>query len=206
MSIIAVFMNREFALVGVDTAAPTPSGDIADISKLVPLVHMNAVIAYRGCAMFLEMLFAACHAQGGTADTLIERLPQILAETSGAFVHQARQMGFSDPALLEVHDVVFVGWSDLTSCMVCHAYHQECLADGFADQKIESWFAAPWDSSRLQMPATRNLDDLIEVANAQVRLIRTEAPGATAGGRLITALIVKDRMSISNMANLGIGH
>lgn len=203
MSIIAVFMSRQFALVGVDTAAPTPSGGLADISKLIPLVHMNAVIAYRGCAMFLEVLFAACHAQGGSADTLIERLPRILTETSGAFVHQARSMGISDPELLEVHDVVFVGWSDLAACMVCHAYHQECLKDGFADREIESWFAAPWDSSRLQMPETRNLDDLIEVANAQVQLIRTEAPGATAGGRLISALIVKDRMSISSVANLG---
>ena len=143
MSIIAVFVNDDCALVGVDTATFTPSGDAAELSKLVPLVHMGAVIAYRGCALFLETFFGMCHMQGGDFDALIDRMPAILTETSRAFTFNARQMGVTDPTLLESHNVVLVGWSARAGRICCLGYEQKPAAKEFVGQEYSAWYFAP---------------------------------------------------------------
>lgn len=129
-------------------------------------------------------------------------MPEILTETSRAFTFTARQMGFTDPALLETHNVVLVGWSERARRICCRAYDQQPGAGGFVGQEYLSWYFAPGIQSVMQIPANRNIEDLIEVANAQVRRMHAEASGEAAGGRLITALIIKDRMTISNQCEL----
>lgn len=201
MSIVAVFVDDDRALVGVDTEVFGPDGAPASISKMVPMVHMNAVLAYRGTAMFLEMLFGACHRQGGTFDSLADQLPEILGALSVEFAAVAAHLGYRG-AQIEAHNLVFVGWSDAQKRMVCWGFDQSTQADGFQRAEYRNWYGAPGIRSRITLPLDRDIAALKLVASAQVQLMHEAAPGEPAGGRLIVAQLTETHMTIGAVCDL----
>lgn len=191
MSIIAAFRDDETVTIAVDTATFAPDGSPASISKMVPLVHMPAVLAYRGCALYLEMLFASCHSKGGTFDKLLDAMPSIISEAMPQFHNFAGQLGLTDPQMLEKHDIVLAGWSEREGRMVCRSYLQERAADGFNIEDVRRMFGAPWDPSLISLAP-----DVKRFADAQVRKMHREAPHAAAGGRLMVARLSREGMTI----------
>lgn len=197
MSLICAFVTPQAVTVAVDTAVIASDGSMSSTSKMVPLVHYPAVIAYRGCALFLEMIFSGCHAIGGTFDDLLEAMPKLLVEVTPQFRRLAQQLGTTDERLLGTHNVILAGWSERQGRMICRAYAQDSADEGFGVDDIQNMYGAPWDSSLIALAP-----DVMRFASAQVRLMHAKAPEATVGGRLIVARITKDGLSVQHAGDL----
>ena len=203
MSIYIVYLSPTSVTVGVDTEGRREDGSAVSVSKAIPLVHMNAIIAYRGSALFLSILFICCHQQGGEFDALVDRMPGIIQETQVAARQAAQTLGITDQSILDKHDIVLAGWSSLAGRMVAYKWSVE-NGDTEATQRrsVNTWICGPWDASLPEPIPHRGTEDMIRMASAQVRLLHEKEPKASAGGRLIVAHITRKGMHIASVADL----
>lgn len=192
MSILNVWLFRDRALVGVDTDAVSSEGQHYEVSKMLPIPHINAVLACRGSLALLGCVFVQLMiSDTGDFDVLADRLP---AATQQAFDGPLRDL---PPELHSAGDViVLVGWSPRLRRMRTLEVSREPGAAVFTLEETEQHYIAPWDPSIEGAPDPANLQSMMALAEAQVGLIRRTYPNGAAGGRLIMAVIYEKGMQI----------
>lgn len=202
MSILDVWITPESALVGVDTETFAPDGTAASISKMIPLPHMNAVLACRGHVLFFQAIFGACHASGGNFDALLDKMPELLRGAFSMAMESAPLLGMEDTSPLDNQTIVLVGWSLRQGRMIGREYVQESREIGFMVDGITPYHLAPWDQSLSRLPDPKTPADMGELAKAQTQLLHDKAPGAAAGGRFLIAEISRQGMKIEGVCDL----
>lgn len=208
MSILNAWVERHRALIGVDTEAArgTERGiERSQVAKMVPLVHLNAVIAGRGAIEFMSSLANHCQLSGASFDQLLSMFSQSLAEMESQ-VHQAVARGFEAvtgrqlPAFPEHQEIVLVGWSRGSQRFEGRAWTR--TIEGYVANDIAPDHIGVWDESLAKFPQPSSPLSMKRLASAQVELLRTHEPGVGAGGDFIVAELEPERMMIHNLGQL----
>lgn len=201
MSILNVWLTPDCATVGVDTETIALNGTTGHTSKLIPLIHMNSVIACRGQLLFLTILFEICHSNPiYDLDNLLAALSENLSALFKKFLEVGGTVGIPDTPNLDGNEVIVVGWSNQLKRIIGRAYIQTNRADGFHEKEIDGRYIAPGD---MTLPVrTASPEDIERLVLAQVRLTDEKAPGEAAGGRFIIADLSRDLMTIRPLFDL----
>lgn len=203
MSILNVWLERDLALVGVDTEAMSHTGGMVQGSKMLPVPHLNAVLAGRGTSVLLVSVFAQLVIRDcGGFDDLADRLPSMVEKafkgTIGGFplryIHRA--------AYLRGHEIVLVGYSPKQKRMRAVEVVRQAGAKAFTVEETEREYVTPWHESIASAPSPANLGAIAKLAMAQVNLIKRTYPAAPAGGRLLVAEIFETRMVVRTVCEL----
>lgn len=207
MSIVNAFVNPDCGVVCADTEAGQDGGPYIEVSKLVPLPHMNAIIAFRGSVLFLSGALTGVFVSGCDFDELSGQMPDILklasdkaVELCSRFVHTA-SMTREEAGCGEA---IIVGFSPAMSRVVGHHFTRKTLDHGFVETNNIRYFSAPaWDGINLNLqdihtqPSKENMKSL---ALSQLCLMRErEKDGLATGGRLIFAEVRQSGMTIESV-------
>ena len=201
MSIVNAWVGPENAWVGVDTGATHVDGVTREASKMVPLVHLPAVIAGRGCAAFLPAVVCNSMLKLLEFDELAAAMPEILRETFDDICKANTDAGKDLPADFDKETIVLVGWSRRRQKMLAFEYVQQNRESGFLSRSIGPYYFSPWIAGRPGPLFRHPLDSasMIELAESQICLIDEHAPDAAGGGRYLVAYFDKQRMSIETI-------
>jgi hypothetical protein len=201
MSILNAWAERETALVAVDSEALGPNGERMAAEKLFALPLSRAVFSGRGDAGFLTMVALAL-ATGGhksrSLDYLAGLLPALLPVLARSYPQVAAAQGMPLDRL-PPQTVVLVGWSDTAQRMRLCEFEIEGDAVAHA---TPAHHVAPWDASIDHLTKARTVPDIIDLAEAQVRLMRERAPDAAAGGTLTVAHITRHSITVGPVHQL----
>lgn len=197
MTILNVWVERERALMAVDTEIVMPWGQRHQCAKMIPLIHLNAMIAARGHLVFFAYLFKALHCEAlSDFDALLDRMPRMLPLADEDARKAVRQLGVTDTGFLDNQTIVACGWSAKAGRMFAREWSQDDLARGFISEHVEPFFVSPWDPSIDHIPDPTTHAAMAVLAQAQCKLMREKAPDAAAGGKLIVAEINQRGMQI----------
>ena len=201
MTLLNIWLEREHAMVGVDTATsftrPDGSplevegyadGASFDITKLVPIAHLNAVLSARGIAAFLPQVFFRIQMQPfDSVDDVFEQMLPMLDQCFVGLEHIAAQQGvLADPR----QEVVLVGWSARQARMRGMYYVQHTVEAGFEGNEIDEVLICPWDDDAQGCPEDPvDRDAMLRLMRAQVADARERHPAVAAGGRFVVAEI-----------------
>lgn len=203
MSLVNVWISPDRALVGVDTEGVTLDGTHNEVSKMIPLVHANLVLATRGHMGFLNALFGTSYAVGGDFDAIVEKMPMILSYAFNHLMSQASSAGVADQGNFDRQDAFIVGWSRKHCRMLGMSYSQETAKDGFTGREIDSWCVSPWEDPGVMPPIPNTPEVLKEVARTQASFASDPRSEAAVGGRLLVAEITRDGIIITSRCDLG---
>lgn len=196
MTILNILVEHQRALVGVDTEAITADGTRFQVSKLLPVVHLNAVLTGRGAAVVQLGLWAWICATRHDLDTV--------ADEAAAFLNMAFKSTEPQPSEPPVQQAIaLVGWSPRQSRIIGRVFTREDLATGFVARDIAQYYWAPLDPSFGEMSYFHDMGGLENLARAQERLITEKEPAAAAGGRLICAKITRCSVEIYGPLDVG---
>jgi hypothetical protein len=199
------WVEPERALVGVDTeVAMLGVKALGSVNKLFILIHLNAVLAFRGNLRFAAVLLAHCQNPCSNFDELLDRMPAFVRI---AFRQMTRSLSLIERIRvgksLDEQSVVLVGCSARAGRMIGRAYEQESRETGFVVEDLNPYYNAPWDVSLPQFPDLKTPQGMGVLARAQTRLLREKAPDVATGGRFIVAEIRRDSMTIATVCELG---
>ena len=198
MSILNVWLACDHALVGVDTDSVDIAGNHYDCSKLLPIVHLNAVLAGRGSLALLGCAFVQMLVSGGEDfDVVAGRLPEYATNAFlGTIGGPLRSL--SESAYQAGDEIVLVGWSPRFGRPRSVEVSRAPGASSFVFEETELQYVSPWKDSIDYATKASDVWQMRRLAGAQVSLLRRTDPEAAAGGRLVVAEIRKNGLSISN--------
>lgn len=211
MSILNAWVEREQAWVGVDTGLFGPAGEaLGDVGKMVPLVHINAVLAFRGQYAVFAMIHSLVVWQTSTFDALIGEMPGILKDSVSRTADALKGVAHAPAAdSLPLLNLVLVGWSPRRGRMMGYQYeHQADRGTWLASElSVGNGFFGPADDAfmdQLECDAIGGSveEKMLEVARRQMILARERHPVRSTGGRLILAKLDRVGMVIRDVATL----
>lgn len=197
MSILNLWLAPDHALVGVDTDGVDPAGRHMSCSKLLPIVHLNAVLAGRGNLTLLGCTFVQLMvSELGDFDALADRLPAMVQKafkgTIGGF-----PLRFIQRAAYQAGDeIILVGWSPRLDRPRAVEVTRAPGASSFTVEETKLEYVAPWDESIADAPSPSDAWNMRRLAGAQVALLKRTDPAAAAGGSLIVAELRRGQMNI----------
>lgn len=205
MSILNAFVSPNCGLIGVDTECSLLDGGYGEVSKLIPLVHMNAVVAFRGSVVFILNAATVCIGAGLGFDELAENMPELLKRAADGSVKNAAILSVTEE-YLGCAEVVLVGFSPKMGRIVGHFFKRETLTTGFVTTSDFGCYVAPhWGGNELscqQLGILENKAGMETLALTQSRLVREREPaGAAAGGRFVVAEIRRSDMTIESVCD-----
>lgn len=188
MSILNILVEREHALIGVDTEAVGPDGTRIQVSKVLPLIHLNCVLAGRGNIFpILLGLSMLSQRKDFDFDSFVDGIPGLLASFE---LKESRQA------------IAVVCFSPRQNRMVGRVWDRQNLANGFVAQDIDGYYNGPFDSSFGDMANFDSPAGMIPLARAQKKLIEEKEPSAAVGGRLIAVEITRRGIWIEPVCTL----
>ena len=217
MSLLNVYLERDRALVSVDTLSSriacqlAPAGGIADALKLfgggihapkfAHIAHINAVIAHRGDFLVSNIVLSALHmAMCQSFDAAVEAMPQLLADAyAQAMALRKQHLGIEDAQGTEV---VMVGWLPALNRMEGVRWVRWPHDKGFNASRLGKVLMLP-DAEWEQTPEAPDTAERMEaIARDQVAYVRARHPGYNCGGRLLLAELTRDSLSVRTIADL----
>lgn len=178
---------------------------------MIPMVHLNAVLAIRGNWMFLQALHFSCASFSIGFDELLEKMPSLLPgalrsthEGLTSISERSTEVGVALERLrpLGKQTALLAGWSVDRCRMIVRTYTLDDPGGEFVSEDWDTNYLAPWDSSLPEIPLPPDPQQIGRLANAQIQLLRSKAPGAAGGGLLICATIGRYGMTISPICGL----
>jgi hypothetical protein len=195
MSILNVSVSPALARVAVDTRCIALDGRRGEGSKLVPLVHLNAVFAMRGPLDFLGNVYCCCSTHPANLDQLLEAMPDALQHC-----YERQFAGAAEDTFSPIQFVV-AGWSIKQQRMVAMDYLLDTLGGTFSLRKqIDPWTLAPGERGTAPTKSDLASADLVEIATAQTRHALAANPSEGIGGRLLIAEITRDALTLTSHA------
>lgn len=217
MSLVNIFMERDRALISVDTlsssmgAPAVLSGSVADAlariaegihaGKCAYLPHIGTAMAHRGDYLFASAVFSGLQlAMPKDFDVATEIMPGILAQTfAQASEFRRRQLG-SD--MFAGAEIVLVGWSPALNRMEGVRWVRWPGDNGFAAHPIGKVLLLP-DAEWEQPPGIPDTPEAFErIARSQVAYVRANHAHLNCGGRLLLAEVTRDNLTVRTIADL----
>ena len=197
MSVLNIWIEPDHALIGVDTQAADVSGKVGHVGKLVPLVHLGAVMAFRGAVIFGVSVFSGVNIAGAKFDELIDGMPLLLPGMLNETRRLVAATGAESLDRLDRQEIALVGWSDRAKRIVGRVWTQQDPRAGFVAAEISPYDIAVWDPSFKQLEDPRTPEAMVRLIQAQCRLLHRVEPELYAGGRAVIARVSKDQTRIS---------
>jgi len=174
--------------------------DLFQQSKMLPLVHVNAVFGCRGDLQFLWFLFPTCCLMRVTDfDELLNAWPECLAQATLGYFQQSGRTGFD--VIGSEQNVALLGWSNSRERPVCLTAVRTPGRNSFDVAEAIVPFVAPDPGHAV--PCVPTLLAMESLAREQVSKVRHDFPGAPIGGRLLLAEVTRKGTSIRELATLG---
>lgn len=205
MSIINVWINQDYALVGADSECQDAAGNIDQVSKIIPLVHMNAVLSGCGHHLFINNLWSGCHSVGGDFDVLISLMPKILPLAYKSMLESARRYGIVLAGDYTKQTAIICGWSKRHDSMIGYSFTQLGEAAGFSiSQEIPAGAChlQPAHPRQFALPCPGTPEGMRLQACEQAAFIKRSGLGVHAGGEFIVAKIERSKMTIWPVCDL----
>ncbi len=198
MTILNVVASPSRVLVAVDTIIAAPNGVRCEQSKMVPLLHLNAVIAMRGHTLLLHNIYSGCFGLFGDLDSLLRDMPARLQHC----YERAPAADLETPGgEFMSEQVVVAGWSPARAQMVAMDYLLDRPGGQFYLRKeIDSWCLAPKEGFAKPTAFWLGEEDLHTIAIAQANHALSVNPEGGFGGRLLVADLTRDSLAISSRA------
>lgn len=191
------WLSATDATIAVGTDGMRSDGTRVAASSLLLITHLNAVIAFRGHAPFLNLTNLRILGAGlDSFDEMLDFMPAFLRD-----VEQNMPKGLISENGNEGNHLIAVGWSDRSSRMLGRSFCRRNDEAAFAETDFDS-VIAPWDESMPEMPKT--IDELDNIARAQVHWLRN-ACNAVAGGRLIECRLTKSELTVRHRLTFSAG-
>lgn len=203
MTIMNAFVTRDVALIGVDTEARFPDGSSGEVSKVLYLPHLSAVMVFRGADVARAVAIAQIHPFVGGFDELAEAMPEIVKQSVAVSRDKALQFGVKVEDA-ETCNFVLVGFSQTDQRMMGHCF---VTAPGSPTVEVTRDFPhvfAPfwsWDDiTRLNIQFDKA--GMQALALEQCRLARERGPSDfPAGGRLFISEIRQGSITIEEVCD-----
>lgn len=202
MSLLNSWIAPEKALIACDTQVIDRHGVRSELSKLIPLVHANLILATRGHIDFLSLVFIQCNVTPCDFDWVSDRMPQVLDHSFECLIAAGRLNGFTDLSVFDKQSILMVGWSKSRCQMHGKFYLQETPKTGFIGQDVNSYCVNPWEPNRGSPVVPNGKAELEQLALAQIHFMRRTWPDAACGGRLLIAELDRKGMTIEEVCSL----
>lgn len=198
MSIMNVWIDRDRALVAVDTQALSQvDGKFRDASKLLALPHANAVLAARGEIVYFGWVFNGLQTSGAADyDAMVQAMPELLAQNERLFRGFQKSYGVET---FNGYEIALVGWSAAIGRMLGVRYEKWPGDPHVRATAIDPWSLSPnagWE----RVPKLP--EELEQASRDQVAMLRT-LPCVAAGGRLIVAEVTRNAVNVQTVCELG---
>lgn len=205
MTILNVFVYGEgaHALIGVDTTGTSTEMRVAT-SKMMPLVHIPAVIAMRGTVGFLQLVTLTAATSSVDFDGMLEQMPTILAGSFQGLVEFQKRGGIDKASPIESQMIAAVGWSEREQKILLREWTQETAGKGFIAGDVLPYLVAPWDQEIDHLTRVTTHQDMARLARAQLQLMKDRARHLATGGKLIVARISRGNLGIQHVCDLDI--
>lgn len=195
MSLLNAWVTPTEAIVAVDTDGAAGDGSRYPASKLMPIPHLNAVIALRGqCALIGFLTLRAMSSGFHAFDDLDDEMPSILEGMDGAMPPD-----LIVPTGLSGVELVTVGWSQRRRAMLGRQYVKRGDDLEYARRDL-GIHVSPWNQTMQGTKTTAGA--VLPLAKAQVRWMREAFPNAACGGNLLVARVSRNRVDIRIEASL----
>lgn len=196
MSLVNVWLEPHVALIGVDTEGLDPAGIRRAVGKMFPLPHAGCILTGRGESRFLGCIAAALCTMGDDFDVLASEL-RPLADKSMA---ELRAMGAVPDGLQ--FELVLVGFSWMRNRMAGIELELKAGATQFTESETQIECVMPWHESLEGLPSPSSVANMVVLARAQARLLRSMGPNVAGGGKLIMARLEQRKMQLWEEAEL----
>lgn len=206
MSLLNIYVHPSspsYALVGVDTEGlDVQSGKRYQVGKMLPIVHLNAVLAVRGAAYVLGPIANALLLAPAPFDELLERAGEVFQSAVVAIDDYFAKQGW--PSLPDSdQEIALVGWSTSRRRFVGRVWQSETRDRRFDPIDFDSAYIIGGADEQLRSIKTpTNPIAMGELAKVQCRRVRELEPGVAVGGRFIVAWLREDHMKIETVCNL----
>lgn len=208
MSIVNAFVTPECGVVCADTEAGPDGGPYIEVSKLVPLPHMSAVVAFRGSMLFLAGAVTGLFSLACDFDELAQHMPDLLQRSSDHAIEMLPRVGLAEKMTSEqagCGEAMLIGFSPVAGRIVGHLFRRITLDDGFVTHSHARYLSSPaWSDVDFDLPAisanvTRENMKALALEQSRLARARDTAGVATGGGRLIYAEVRRDCMTIETI-------
>lgn len=194
MSLINAVNMGDHALISADTEAVFADGSRGQVSKLLTIPHLNAVIACRGSLAFLQK----AHAEFCTMsnfDQMAERAELVMS-------YALAQQGSTEHLDKYAHgaEMVLAGYSQKAGRVVIHLIRCEGIGKDTEAHLDIANAILPGNLGISLEGITASREGLIDLTSRQVKAIREHAPDAAAGGNLIVAEVHQGRVAVETVA------
>lgn len=180
MTIANVIVSRDAQRVEIysDTAVTSGSEGAmsAEISKALPIPHLQAVVTGRGHVVVIEAAWAAFARSGRDFDAAIAAFPDILTAAAAAL----RQ---SWPGIEYHNTLAVVGWSRGAGRYRLWLFTEQG-PEGFTAEEVVGDLLMPWPADFGPAPRIRGIEGAIALAERQAAWIREQGDDYNAGGHL----------------------
>lgn len=182
MSLITAVHMGDHALISADTEAVFSDGSRGNVSKLLTIPHVNAVIAVRGSLAFLHKAHAEFAGMTCDFDSMAERAELVMS-------YALAQQGSTEHLDKYAHgaEMVLAGYSQEAGRVVIHLFRCEGIGKDTEAHLDVNNAVLPGDMGISLEGITASREGLTELTRRQVKAIREHAPDAAAGGNLIVA-------------------
>lgn len=210
MSLLNVWVEPERILIGVDTAAMfisvggTPkaangaaAGTRFECSKMLPIVHLNAILAGRGSGWLLPHLLTASYVRPWAGlDQLFDDMPRLLS---------AARIKTLIPLIHPRHEILLAGWSERLGRMRAVMYVQQRRLVGFVPNEVEEIWIGPWEDDVQGAPVEPDSrQTMAELMRAQLADARVRFPNMAVGGRALVAEVTREQMRVEELCGLDV--
>lgn len=194
MSILNAFVTPDVALLGVDTEAGLPDGELQQVCKLIVNPPLSAIAGFRGLDLMQMAAAPVFTGWKGTFDHLAEYVPDLMRLCEE---HCVKNHGQVREQLMS--DFVLTGFSESAGRMVLHAYQSTSHTKPIAwHRDIPQFYAPYWGEAHLKSLGIRADRKGMEIlAKEQCRRAREDGPMDFAcGGRFFIAEVRQHSISI----------
>lgn len=204
MTILNAWIKPDRAVVLVDTEGYDARWGTIELSKAVPLIDSNTLIAVRGSGGLTGVLYDFHCRTPLNFDVLVEMMPASAEKCREHYVKAAAEHGLTIADLSTVDQVGLFGWSDKNERMQGWLFVREAGEHHFTPRKIEPWNIAPAADFDASLPWPENHADLERIGRRQTAWHRKHYPGreCAIGGRLICAEITRRSMTITELCEI----
>lgn len=205
MSIMNVWIEPDRATVAVDTEGFDPRFGKIWVSKMVPHVQLNAVLAARGSGGLIAVMCSGLLRDPRGFDALTADMPGLAAASLVEYERQAAKMGVSLDSLSPADQIAWVGWSDEEQQMVGWLYLRGVGERTFTQRRIKPWVVMPGEPFTGLPDTPKSHADHLRIGRQQTRWHRSALPGRAIGGDMIVAEFDRAAMTTTNIGDLDAG-
>jgi hypothetical protein len=216
MSIVNGWLTPERALVAVDTQARRWDHGKASgyACKLVPLVHVNAVIAFRGQLGFWAGVLGSLAYPSVGFDDLCETMRDRLDRVLPRFLERVGRLPPpSQPDVLESFNeaiakcgqgIFLVGWSPKFGRMIARSYNCHHGENRFVEADHPQLIVAPWEAPLPEPTDLSSVAKMVAYTRLQVEHMRVHHPHLACGGTLTVATLSRSDMHVVKACDLDV--